>query len=749
MANNNHLLNPVLTLLKDPTPSSITAGGKSREGIVVYRLLQQREVLAKSFESFDECKGVISKHANKAHIIARMFKDSNAPSWTPKDIFSPNFGCRVVAPAFDGYLVEVDVSKFKEMSKRLRVANTVVDLVDISRVQSVAVFDSKETLRNKTAKEIWGRKPYANQFNFWLMPFSDPASRQSVCDALMNFYYEKKIYYGDESYSNPFDAADADVVVSANQTPIPQSFIRLLNRYLTTGNASFSALVGDEESLQQLAASGVSYRIEPVSQISVTSSPPGMGPEPKPPTAAAKLPTVVIVDGGRSAPSYQHCEVLCAPPLVDMYSADLVHGNQISSLVCQGHAWNNMLLLPKLDCNFVTAQVLTKDGVKVQPTPSRFVEYLNGLAEGDLKGARVWNLSFNEVLPNANPEEISYLGHEINKLARKHGILPVISIGNSSLINAKELCPPADCESALTISGRTASATGVPATACLQSLRGPAPAGMKKPDLSWFSELRMIGGGTHVGTSYSTALVSSLAAHTFANLKSPTPDLVRALLINNADGDEHCNDLGWGSPWANGLEPWLCKEGAVTLAWVSKIKPGYAYYWNEIPIPPEMLKDGKLAGRATLTAILKPEVSELGGPNYFSTRLQVALQADSPAGDTVNLLGSMKESKETEMEARAELSKWSPIRRHCNTFKRKSIDVKTVRLYARVFARDLYQFNMNSHHELPEQEVSFVLTFEGSSKSSGIYSSMASVMGSFVESAVLEQDVNVVLDQGQ
>ena len=46
---------------------------------------------------------------------------------------------------------------------------------------------------------------------------------------------------------------------------------------------------------------------------------------------------------------------------------------------------------------------------------------------------------------------------------------------------------------------------------------------MLKPDVSWFSKLRMLGGVTGTGSSYATPLVSSLAAHTFDALRVRRP----------------------------------------------------------------------------------------------------------------------------------------------------------------------------------------------------------------------------------
>lgn len=739
----NPLLNPVLSFLKQPSPTTVQGGGKNEKGIVTLRLGKQRKVLSDALFSLAKQSKSIKSHNGKVHLIARMFADSHASSWTPKDIFRKEYGCRIVSPAFDGYLLEANVDNFSEIAERIATSNSIVDKVDISRVESLAIFDAKETLRSREISDIWPDSREGVEYNFWLLPFSDVSARASVKNEIFELFRDGCITFGDDDFPDPFRP-------HRNGTGGgKQRLLRVLEEYVNTGTASFSAKISSADSLARIAASSTTYRIEPVAAIRTNSTPPGDGREPAIPTNNIdQLPIVVIVDGGRSAKSYQPLEAMPVPPLVDNFIANQIHGNQITSLVCHGHAWNNNLKLPELACRFVSAQAITKDGVAKQPTQDQFVAYLRGLAEETKDISKVWNLSFNEVLPSANSNEISALGHKINQLAREYGILPVISIGNRDRSGNKTLCPPADCEAALTVSGRKASPTGLPATACSVSLNGPAPAGMKKPDLSWFSHLRMIGGVTNTGTSYSTALISSLAAHTFKNLKNPTPDLVRALLINGSDQQSHCDELGWGTPWEPDQLPWICKEGTVTLAWTAKLRPGFAYYWHDVPVPDEMIRNGKLYGKASLTAILKPIVSELGGTNYFATRLQVALQAESKSGKIINLLGSMKESKAKEETARSELAKWSPIRRHAAPFSGKSINFNSVRLHARVFARDLYQFAVESHHELDEQEVSFVLTFEGSEEGSDIYNSMAKRLGTQVESAVIEQNIEVTTESG-
>ncbi|MCC8456704.1 hypothetical protein [Photorhabdus aegyptia] len=50
---------------------------------------------------------------------------------------------------------------------------------------------------------------------------------------------------------------------------------------------------------------------------------------------------------------------------------------------------------------------------------------------------------------------------------------------------------------------------------------------------------------------------------------------------------------------------------------------------------------------------------------------------------------------------------------------------------------------MSSHHELSEQEVSFVLTFKSHDKDSGIYNSMKQRLGPKVEVGIIEQDIDI------
>ncbi|TBL59563.1 S8 family peptidase [Hafnia paralvei] len=736
--NKTPILNPILSLLMEPTPNSVSGGGKSAKGIVTSRLNIQQKKISDELREIQQNDSLVSL-AGRFHLIVKMFPDSYAPSWTPDNLFESNHCFRIVAPAYNGFLVEIAKDKIYELINKVEQPKSATVKVDISRLESVSAFSRQEALRYKGIDEIFEKgKDSGFQFNLWLLPFIDNDARLSLCNELENLAADNIINFGDARFDDIFKHGDAS---RSSLNKIHHK----IKKYLVDGSLSFTATIDSKEKLEKLVSSGVVYRIEPVSPICVKSIPPGQGVEPiRRLTNLASMPTVVIIDGGCSAGSYLPLNVMNIRPLVEDSSADLKHGNQVTSVICQGAAWNNNLALPDLECKFVSVQAINKKNIPIQPTTEQFVNYLRDVAAKTKEVSSVWNLSFNEPSPSFGSNEISYLGHEINKIAREFDILPVISIGNVNDKNDSRLCAPADCEAALTISGRTANAHGLPDSPCPCSLKGPAAGGMKKPELSWFSTLRMIGGTIATGTSFSTPLISSVAAHTFNNLKNATPDLVKALLINKSESYSHDLRLGWGSPWLTGKNlPWLCEDGTVTLAWNSKIKVGFAYYWNNIPLPPEMLEDGEIKGEIVLTAILQPLVSELAGDNYFSTRLQCALQSVGDDGKVKNILGSMKESKEKEVESRKELAKWSPIRHHGKVFSGVSVDNNVLRLHARIYARDLYQFGMNSHHEMDEQRVSFVLTFKSKNKGAMVYDSMVTALGTDAEVGVIERNIDI------
>tara|TARA_R110002049_G_scaffold60783_2_gene162837 strand:- start:88 stop:1635 length:1548 start_codon:yes stop_codon:yes gene_type:complete len=515
-----------------------------------------------------------------------------------------------------------------------------------------------------------------------------------------------------------------------------------MREYRQKRRSRTTVVVPSPRALGQLVASGALFRIEPVHQITTTA--PGVGTEPSRPLprALSDLPIVGVVDGGLSAASYKPAEAWKAPPLIPDGAADKKHGNRVTSLIVQGHDWNNNLRLPALYCQVGTAQAVPKASAGLFLDWQDLVSYLDGVMAAN-PDTRVWNFSFNE-MDSCDPECVSYLGHEIAVLARKHDVLPIISIGNTP---GERLKPPADCEAAITVGGRLHDKSGAHAGSCPVSQRGPGPSSMLKPDLSHFSKVRVVGGIVTSGSSFAAALTSPLAAHTMARLREPTADMVKALILHHAGGQGFDPAWGFGSPGASTL-PWECRPGFVTLQWRASLRPGAAYYW-ELPIPAALRASGKLKGFGALTAVLNPHpmVSDFAGPNYFSIRLATALQCQR-GGKNFNLLGSLDTDKVAEEEARALDHKWSPVRHHKKEFKRGvSFDGSTLRVYARIYARDLYLYGYRSE-DIPEMETVFVLSLGTGNEEDDVYNQLRDQLGAFVETATIETDIDVETDGG-
>jgi hypothetical protein len=730
------LLNPALRLLVEPTPEPAPGGGKSRTTTKVERLEQQMAKLLRQVTSLHEARSTLAVHGTRTALLARMFaSDSLAPSHSPTDLFSDDVGCRLVAPTGDGYIVEADVARLPELAERIRRAPNWAIRSDISRVRSIRRFDRSGVLRGRSVEELWNRAVEADggrYFLVWLRPYHDPGAREALLSAFDGLARERTLLPSADA-GPLFEAGPPDAIPSTSTARAMREYRR------TRGVGRAVVRVSDRARLRRILASGTVFRMDPVRPVRASA---GRGGTPTLPVPTLPPgPVVAVVDGGLHDLAYKALESWRVAPIVSDTDADRVHGNAVVSLVAHAHELNPHLDLPRLGTRVGTAQAVPHRESNVLLLPDDLLDMLQRMAARH-RDARVWNMSFNMEETDDEPDRVSDLGHQISRIARAARVLPVISVGNVFRGN-KRLQPPADCEAALTVGGRTPTRAGKPGAPCPRCCVGPGPEGMLKPDVSWHSPMRVAGGKEMIGSSFPTAPVSTLAAHSFEHLREPTPDLVRALLINRTELEQHEAGRGWGTPY-DGRPPWECGPGTVTMLLRATLELGNSYYWNDIPIPPEMIDGGHLVGGAALTAVLEPLVSPFGGANYFAPRVEVGLQFPSRAGKWENLLGTLQESTLPEAVARQELKKWQPVRHyHKHAFKR-AVGGTALRLRARLFARDLYQPGLPSRAAMPPQEAAIVLTLKAhGAGSASIYDSVVRELGNYVESAVVVQEVQV------
>lgn len=737
------LLNPVLSLLDKPRPFSPHGGGKSKEDIKSDRLKAQSRRLSSEVNAINRTCEESETHSGKLLLLVKMFDDSLSPSLTPDDIFKERAsGATLISSIDEGYLVESSFRRLGDLGKQLANPRTDRQKVDVSRVESISHLPTKVRMNRAKLEELWSQSSEKmighrsiRSFAIWLLPYIDPQAKKSVA---RNFLTTLKGIHDWTVGPITDGAEDNDQkrwISSWRKKRSTQRLQDLLGNYEKGANPRIPVSLESKSKLAALVASGEIYRIDPVKRLHVTA--PGSGPEPGSPPApnVNGAPVVAVVDGGCNSRLYLAAEAWRAEKeFVPTSKANVKHGNQVTSLVVDAKGWNNNLDLPGFYCRYATAQVVPKEtAIDFDYDEEELIEYLDQLMKKHPE-TTVWNFSLNQE-GECHSDKISFLGHKLSRLARERRILPVISAGNKEPEDDLKISPPADCEAALVVSGRTHNQTGQVDGPCDQSRCGRGPQNLLKPDMSWFSDVRVIGGVRVTGTSYATPLVSRLAAHLWDNLRNPTPDLVRALLVNHCDLEDYDCKIGWGSPVFN-KEPWHCPSGTAILAWTSHLQPGNEYAWDDIYIPTTMLKGGKLAGQISLTAILDPSVdSELIG-TYFKSRIEVGLQYSGSDGKMENLLGSMRGGKQT---------RWNPIRVHCENFAYKRIPDGKLRLRARIYLRDRFDAErwQGEDGEPKFMEVTFVLMFKHKKGDPDTYDTLVKLMRNRVESATIEHMIEV------
>ncbi|WP_426315480.1 S8 family peptidase [Methylobacterium fujisawaense] len=742
----NPLLHPVLVLRKEPISSEAPTGGKGEDDIVVERLQRQRQKLSDDLNNIIASGDQLNYFGSRILLNIEMYSDSFAVTKKPKDLLTIAGESLLTRPLETGYLAEVASSALKKIRHRVETGNSVPVRCDISRVKSIRPYGERDILRGRPVKKLWESAfdlDGGKAFYIWLAPFKENIARSALLEHFSKLETDGLIESLFTELSFARQLSDNPVIRIKNDRE--SSISKVKRNYRVEGRGRAVIQIRNLAAFKSILASGSPIRMEPVQGVGTTA--PGIGAEPIPtlPPTIAIEPIVGIVDGGCNAQRYSGAEAWRERPYITDAEADRVHGNQVTSLIVHGHEWNNNLPLPELYCRFGVAQAVPKRNLAVPPDPTGLSSYIASVVSRHPE-TKVWNLSWNEGNA-ADPVYVSAIGHDLSSIARRFRVLFVISAGNVNSTNGDCIAPPADCEAALVVGSRQFDNQGRATDKCPSSLPGPGPDLRLVPHVCSYSPLRLLGGSASRGTSYSTSIVSALAAHSFDKLRDPTPDVVKALIIDQCDLSEFSSDLGWGTPSAD-YYPWNCPPGSVRLVFRRSLTAGLRYYWEEIPIPPSLRNGTKIRGRVSLTTIHQPLCVDEGGPSYISTRVAAAVQYVNNQGVYSRLCGAKEKEDTAELAARTHEFKWQPTQRVCRTFTQKGgilCGGNNFRLYARLFGRNMDQFGHLTNAEIPPVETVFVLTISDGRQDDSVYNSMVQALGNNVESAVIEQDLDIDL----
>lgn len=749
------VLNPLLTLVAPPQPKPAPGGGKGAKDIREQHYERRRKRLIKSFGDLAS-SAKLKRCAKADRVLVRVTMDdkSIAPSYTPRDLFSPEYGAELVAPWRRGYLAEVSAEALARLGHRLTGDRLpIATKVDVSRVKAVSLLATD--LMELDFEDIWARATVldgeARLFLGSPAPFRSETARESLIAELSRDMAYERLRYADGD-SGGDGAVDVETVEAGLLVPITPAFpvaVEALRAALSQRDAFVTVACSSVEVLQRLVASGAIVRWDPVQPLVPTRASQISLPDQEPPTLS-DAPIVGVIDGGLLPGRYEGATAWAEQPLVPDRYAARDHGTRVASLLVEAERWGNSLELPATPCRIGVVQAVASDNAPFPFVPNRFLRHVAS-AMARHRDTRVWNVSAN--LPGACDDvDVSPLAHALARIAREFDNTLVISAGNRDGDDCR-ISPPADCEAGIVVTGRLHDRRGRVAGACPECRTGLGPDNMLKPELSWYSNHALPDGSVIVGTSYAAPLVSRLAAHTWVHLKEPSADLVKAILVGAGDLGSFHHELGFGSPIAHAA-PWESPPGSVVLAWKAQLKAGSYYYWRDIVLPATMVDRGHLVGRLRLTAILAPEVTLTGSGNYFASRLQTGLQFENHRHDWSRLIGSLP-VETAEGLARAEDAKWQPTRCYEGRFvhpddrSRKDgltscrLGGRRLRVYARTFERDVFGRDSLVTARDRDHDVAFVLTMEDPNGDPSTFNSFVQAMGNRVQSAIIDQEVPV------
>ncbi|WP_295193463.1 S8 family peptidase [uncultured Brevundimonas sp.] len=727
--------NPLLRLVKVPSRERPDVRGKDPSRIK--DLGRYKHNRAKLLEAFSQLPRDPDRkradHAGHFLVWAKMHADSLANTHTPHDLFSENVGAIMKMPWRDGYVVEVSDQALTHLAKRVSDPSKGAHRCDIYSVKQLQLF-STVLAEDGRIDEAWEAAPVdengLRRFTVRLADYVPDTADASVFAALAGLSAESRL-----RIAQPITAESG----ALTRWMAPDLSVDLLE-----GRKSVAVALSDRESLQELVLTGSITRWEPVTPLRPTI--PGDGAEPSLQLPSLDdEPVVGVIDGGYHTNRYANAVAWRQlPVLVPDQEAARSHGNKVSSVVVDAHLWSNQLQLPQLHCQLGVVQALPSEDSRFTLSAQSTLAHIEQ-AFIDHPDTHVWNLSANTE-KECDEYEVSELGRGLAEIARRHKKLLVISAGNRNG-DSLRIAPPADCEAALVVAGRTHDEAGAVSGACAVSRVGLGPEGMLKPETSWFSSLRVLGGEIASGTSFAAPLVSRLAAHTWRNLADPSPDMVKALLLTASDLNSYSREMGFGSPVSPEF-PWNCPPNAAVVAWTESMTYMQRYYWTGIRVPPSLMQNGRFRGRAKLVSILAPHVAE-DGHHYFQTRIEAGLSYRAERKgkmENVPLAGCLN-PLEIESAAREDDNKWDPVRvyeKDCRRTRGVAIpgDQPSLQVYSRLFWRDTYRYD-TSHMQTTPCDVTFVVTLESGDPDADTYNEFRRIMAEEVVSAVIEQEVEV------
>jgi hypothetical protein len=362
----------------------------------------------------------------------------------------------------------------------------------------------------------------------------------------------------------------------------------------------------------------------------------------------ATLPTLGVLDSGVLSAAL-------APYVVGRIEyelpgdTDYSHGTFVAGLASAGKILNSHLAgFPDDRSKIFDAVVLPTGSIAEADLIYRVRDAVSRNPE-----IKVWNCSFGANEPN-QPPEFGLFARELDRMSEEFGVLFVVAAGNygSQFIRGwpaeqghfpgDRISMPSEAVRALSVGALAPLdcfvGAGCPAP---YSRRGPGPAYNCKPEVVHFgggiSDSGAVDGGVRsllpgdgvyegVGTSFSTPLISTIAANAWATLEASgrdvDPALVKALVVHaaalnsEAYSAEERNYYGFGVP-SSSVDSMFCDPAAFTTLFAVDLERGVDWDKSQFPIPACLVTDsGALRAEIIMTLCYSPPLAEEFGDEY-------------------------------------------------------------------------------------------------------------------------------------
>lgn len=382
------------------------------------------------------------------------------------------------------------------------------------------------------------------------------------------------------------------------------------------------------------------------------------------------LPIVGVVDTGVPAKDVSlkkwivsHSTYIIPP------DTDNLHGTFVAGIIAGVHVLNgHNPIFPN-----VQARVLDLAALATTSPGTSFDEMFERINETVLQHpeVKIWNCSFGSKSPG-DPDNFGMLAQELDKLSDQLDILFIIAAGNYEtpplrswpplidLAGMDRISQPSESVRSLTIGSIAHSDSLVNAGEPSPfSRRGPGPAKTPKPDLIHrggnCDHVGNFGGagirsllpgghiGESIGTSFSTPIVSAIAANVWQALLDkklfPNKEMVKALLTHSAAvaspkrSAEDRDYYGFGIP-ESVIDTFFCDPESFTMMFQAELMDGIIWEKTPFPIPACLHKDGThLRAEVVMTLVYSPPVDAKHGSEYIRANIDASFGNYDPDED--------------------------------------------------------------------------------------------------------------------